>query len=108
MADDHKIIEVGNLMGLFTQKAHTMGDRHGVKLGDSWLLSAEDIEDVLSKIPGVNLSGSYIDGYKDGYHAASKDFHKILDDLNRQVNFAEWQHEILRIQSKDDIKPEVK
>lgn len=106
-ADEHRIIEVGNLMCLFTQKAHKMRDRHGVKLGDPWLLSAEDIEDVLSEIPKVNLSGSYIDGYKDGYHEAAKDFHKLLDNLNQQVNFAEWQHEILRIQSEDDITPEV-
>lgn len=42
------------LMPLFIKKAYTMKDRHGVKLGDDWLLNYNDIKDVIDNAPPVD------------------------------------------------------
>ena len=42
-----KLIDADALMPLFIEKAYTMEDRHGVKLGEEWLLNYNDIQDVI-------------------------------------------------------------
>ena len=46
-------IDADALMPLFIKKANTMKDRHGVKLGDEWLLNYNDIKDVIDNAPTV-------------------------------------------------------
>ena len=46
-------IDADALMPLFVTKANTMKDRHGVKLGDEWLLNYNDIKDVIDNAPTV-------------------------------------------------------
>lgn len=41
------------LMPLFIEKANKMKDRHGVKLGEEWLLNYDDIKDVIDNAPTV-------------------------------------------------------
>lgn len=48
-----RLIDADALMPLFVKKANTMKDRHGVKLGDEWLLSYNDIKDVIDNAPTV-------------------------------------------------------
>lgn len=52
---NNDLIRREDLMPLFVEKAQTMKDRHGVKLGENWLLNYDDIEDVISSIPAVNI-----------------------------------------------------
>ena len=48
-----RLIDADALMPLFIKKANTMKDRHGVKLGDEWLLNYNDIKDVIDNAPTV-------------------------------------------------------
>lgn len=48
-----RTIDADALMPLFMKKANTMKDRHGVKLGEEWLLNYNDIKDVIDKAPTV-------------------------------------------------------
>ena len=48
-----RIIDADALMPLFMKKANTMKDRHGVKLGEEWLLNYNDIKDVIDNAPTV-------------------------------------------------------
>ena len=48
-------IDADALMPLFIKKANTMKDRHGVKLGDEWLLNYNDIKDVIDSAPTVDI-----------------------------------------------------
>lgn len=48
-----RLIDADALMSLFIEKAHTMKDRHGVKLGEEWLLNYNDIQDVIDNAPTV-------------------------------------------------------
>lgn len=50
-----RLIDADALMPLFIKKANTMKDRHGVKLGDEWLLSYNDIKDVIDNAPTVDI-----------------------------------------------------
>lgn len=50
---DIRLIDANALMPLFIEKAYTMKDRHGVKLGETWLLSYDDIKDVIDNAPTV-------------------------------------------------------
>lgn len=58
-------IDADALMPLFIKKANTMKDRHGVKLGDEWLLNYNDIKDVIDDAPTV-CNDNYSMGYQDG------------------------------------------
>ena len=46
-------IDADALMPLFIEKANKMKDRHGVKLGEEWLLNYDDIKDVIDNAPTV-------------------------------------------------------
>ena len=48
-----RLIDADALMPLFIEKAYTMKDRHGVKLGEEWLLNYNDIQDVIDNAPIV-------------------------------------------------------
>lgn len=48
-----RLIDADALMPLFMKKANTMKDRHGVKLGEEWLLNYNDIKDVIDNAPTV-------------------------------------------------------
>lgn len=50
-----RIIDADALMPLFMKKANTMKDRHGVKLGEEWLLNYNDIKDVIDNAPTVTI-----------------------------------------------------
>lgn len=50
-----RTIDADALMPLFIKKANTMKDRHGVKLGDEWLLNYNDIKDVIDNAPAVDV-----------------------------------------------------
>jgi len=60
-----RLIDADDLMPLFIKKANTMKDRHGVKLGDEWLLNYNDIKDVIDNAPTV-CNDNYSMGYQDG------------------------------------------
>lgn len=67
-----RLIDADALMPLFIKKANTMKDRHGVKLGEEWLLNYNDIKDVIDNAPTVdttcpNCDSGYAQGYSDGY-----------------------------------------
>lgn len=67
-----RTIDADALMPLFMKKANTMKDRHGVKLGEEWLLNYNDIKDVIDNAPTVdttcpNCDSGYAQGYSDGY-----------------------------------------
>lgn len=46
-------IDADTLMPSFIKKANTLKDRHGVKLGEDWLLDYEDIKDVIDNAPTI-------------------------------------------------------
>lgn len=46
-----RLVDADALMPLFIQKACTMEDRHGVELGEEWLLNYNDIKDVIDNAP---------------------------------------------------------
>lgn len=46
-----RLINADALIPSFIKKAHTMKDRHGVKLGEDWLLNYNDIKDVIDNAP---------------------------------------------------------
>ena len=60
-----RLIDADALMPLFIKKANTMKDRHGVNLGDEWLLNYNDIKDVIDNAPTV-CNDNYSMGYQDG------------------------------------------
>lgn len=60
-----RLIDVDALMPLFIEKAYTMKDRHGVKLGEEWLLNYNDIQEVIDNAPIV-CNDNYSMGYQDG------------------------------------------
>lgn len=67
-----RLTDADALMPLFIEKANTMKDRHGVKLGEEWLLNYNDIKDVIDNAPTVdttcpNCDSGYAQGYSDGY-----------------------------------------
>ena len=49
------LIHRDSIMPACIKKAKTMKDRHGVKLGETWLLDYEDIEDAVNNIPTVKF-----------------------------------------------------
>lgn len=53
-----RIIDADALMPLFMKKANTMKDRHGVKLGEEWLLNYNDIKDVIDNAPTIETDMS--------------------------------------------------
>ena len=48
-----RLIDADALMPSFIKKANTMKDRHGVKLGEDWLLNYNDIKDVIENAPTI-------------------------------------------------------
>lgn len=64
-----RLIDVDALMPLFIEKAYTMKDRHGVKLGEEWLLNYNDIQDVIDNAPTVEErpQGEWICDYINGF-----------------------------------------
>lgn len=66
-----RLIDADALMPLFVEKACTMKDRHGVKLGDEWLLNYNDIKDVIDNAPTVD---TYTE---DDVHYAIKEGHEV-------------------------------
>lgn len=50
-----RYIDANVILPMMTNKAHTMADRHGVKLGEPWLLNYDDIKEVIDKIPTANI-----------------------------------------------------
>ena len=48
-------IDADTLMPSFIKKACTMKDRHGVKLGEEWLLNYNDIKDVIDNAPTISV-----------------------------------------------------
>lgn len=54
-------IDADSLMPLFMEKANTMKDRHGVKLGEEWLLNYNDIKDVIDNAPTIDDLSEYSD-----------------------------------------------
>jgi len=63
-----RLIDADALMPLLIEKVYTMDDKHGVKLGENWLLDYEDIKDVIDNAPTVERpQGEWIDD--DNYYA---------------------------------------
>lgn len=58
-----RLIDADTLMPLFVKKANTMKDRHGVKLGDEWLLSYNDIEGVIASAPAIITARTTTEGF---------------------------------------------
>ena len=87
-----RLIDADALMPLFIEKACTMKDRHGVKLGDEWLLNYNDIKDVIDNAPTV-LHDNYAMGYQDGVR-------KVLSERPQ----GEWIKKVARIceETKND------
>lgn len=48
-----KLTDADKLMPLFIEKAYKMPDKHGVKLGENWLLDYNDIKDVIDNAEPV-------------------------------------------------------
>lgn len=48
-----KLTDADKLMPLFIEKAYKMSDKHGVKLGENWLLDYNDIKDVIDNAEPV-------------------------------------------------------
>lgn len=48
-----KLTDADKLMPLFVEKAYKMEDKHGVKLGENWLLDYNDIKDVIDNAEPV-------------------------------------------------------
>lgn len=46
-----RAIDADKLMPKFIEKAFTLQDRHGVKLGENWLLDYNDIQEVIDNEP---------------------------------------------------------
>lgn len=42
-----RLIDADKLMTLFVEKAYKVNNRHGVKIGEKWLLDYDDIKDVI-------------------------------------------------------------
>lgn len=53
---DMRLIDADALMPFFVQKAYEIQDRHGVKLGEKWLLNYDEIKEVIDSAPTVNPS----------------------------------------------------
>lgn len=51
-----RYIDANVILPMLTNKAHTMADRHGVNLGEPWLLSYDDIKEVIDKIPTAKIN----------------------------------------------------
>lgn len=51
-----RYIDANVILPMLTNKAHTLVDRHGVKLGETWLLSYDEIKEVIDKIPTAKLN----------------------------------------------------
>lgn len=54
-----RLTDADALMPLFIEKANKMKDRHGVKLGEEWLLNYDDIKDVIDNAPTVITNSVY-------------------------------------------------
>ena len=54
-----RLTDADALMPLFIKKANEMKDRHGVKLGEEWLLNYDDIKDVIDNAPTVITNSVY-------------------------------------------------
>ena len=48
-----RLIDADALMGRFVEKAYQIQDRHGVKLGEKWLLDYDEIKAVIDNAPTV-------------------------------------------------------
>lgn len=55
-----RYIDANVILPMLTGKANTMEDKHGVKLGEPWLLSYDDIKEVIDKIPTANFKNNEI------------------------------------------------
>lgn len=58
-----RLIDADALMPLFIEKANTMKDRHGVKLGDEWLLNYNDIKDVIDNAQAIITARTTTEGF---------------------------------------------
>lgn len=58
-----RLIDADALMPLFIKKACTMKDRHGVKLGEDWLLNYNDIKDVITSAPAIITARTTVEGF---------------------------------------------
>ena len=56
-------IDADALMPLFIKKANTMKERHGVKLGDEWLLNYNDIKDVIDNAHAIITARTTTEGF---------------------------------------------
>ena len=82
-----RIIDADALMPLFIEKACTMKDRHGVKLGDEWLLNYNDIKGVIDNAPTVSIDNTgYSQGFKDGKECTLVSIDAIEDITDRMVS----------------------
>ena len=51
-----RLIDADALMGRFVEKAYQIQDRHGVKLGEKWLLDYDEIKAVIDNAPAIELT----------------------------------------------------
>ena len=56
-----RAVDADTLMPSFIKKANTMKDRHGVKLGEEWLLNYNDLKDVIDNAPTIDDLSEYSD-----------------------------------------------
>ena len=86
-----RLIDADVLMPLFIEKACTMKDRHGVKLGDEWLLNYNDIKDVIDNAPTVDtyteddVHYAIKEGHQVGYEMAKAKFERPQDEAIKEL-----------------------
>lgn len=86
MGNVRKLVDANQLMYLLVMKAQTMSDRHGVKINEPWLLSGEDIEDVLNSIEPIVLSDDVVAAYQQGYDDCAALWHKAIIEVDSNIS----------------------
>lgn len=83
-----RTIDADSLMPLFLEKANTMKDRHGVKLGEEWLLNYNDIKDVIDNAPTIDDLSEYSDKlWKKAYERGKAEARPQGEWLTHRVAF---------------------
>lgn len=77
-----RYIDANVILPMLTHKANTMKDRHGVKLGEPWLLSYDDIKEVIDKIPTAKINPPTSETERRNIELVANVFIAIADQVN--------------------------
>lgn len=101
-------IDADTLMPSFIKKANTMKDRHGVKLGEEWLLNYNDIKDVIDNAPTVDtyteddVQYAIKEGHQVGYEMAKAKYERPTGDFTID-ELKKWLYEIAYNNTNNDF-----